>query len=128
VRQTRRVSNQELRQRAAGLGVSVSYWDWRGHEVSVPDETLAAIVAALEDAPAPGGGFTPPQAAAPWPAQRSWGFAVQLYSLRSRGSWGHGDLRDLADLAGTWAPASPSSTRCMPPSRFPRSARRLTCR
>ena len=30
---------------------------------------------------------------------RSWGFAVQLYSLRSRQSWGHGDLRDLADLA-----------------------------
>ena len=24
---------------------------------------------------------------------------MQLYSLRSRGSWGHGDLRDLADLA-----------------------------
>jgi 4-alpha-glucanotransferase len=27
---------------------------------------------------------------------------VQLYSVRSRGSWGHGDLRDLADLA-TWS-------------------------
>jgi len=102
VRQTRRVSNPELRQRAAGLGVSVSYWDWQGHEVSVPDETLATIVAALEEAPAPDGGFTPPDAVAPQPARRSWGFAVQLYSLRSRGSWGHGDLRDLADLA-TWS-------------------------
>jgi len=38
-------------------------------------------------------------AVAPVPAGRSWGFAVQLYSLRSRASWGHGDLRDLADLA-----------------------------
>ncbi len=38
-------------------------------------------------------------AAAPAPAGRSWGFAVQLYSLRSRASWGHGDLRDLAQLA-----------------------------
>jgi 4-alpha-glucanotransferase len=94
-----RVSNAELRQRAAGLGVSVSYWDWRGQEVAVPDETLAAIVAALEAAPATGGGFTPSQAAAPTPARRSWGFTVQLYSLRSRGSWGHGDLRDLADFA-----------------------------
>ena len=37
--------------------------------------------------------------AAPAPAGRSWGFAVQLYSLRSRSSWGHGDLRDLAELA-----------------------------
>ncbi|GAA1808534.1 4-alpha-glucanotransferase [Actinomadura chokoriensis] len=27
------------------------------------------------------------------------GFAVQLYSVRSRASWGMGDLRDLADLA-----------------------------
>ncbi|HTX26274.1 MAG TPA: 4-alpha-glucanotransferase [Streptosporangiaceae bacterium] len=45
--------------------------------------------------PAPGAD----QAVAPYPAGRSWGFAVQLYSLRSRASWGHGDLRDLADLA-----------------------------
>ncbi|HXP19346.1 MAG TPA: 4-alpha-glucanotransferase [Streptosporangiaceae bacterium] len=33
------------------------------------------------------------------PPNRSWGFTVQLYSVRSRRSWGHGDLRDLADLA-----------------------------
>ncbi len=38
-------------------------------------------------------------AVAPWPARRSWGFTVQLYSVRSRASWGHGDLHDLADLA-----------------------------
>jgi 4-alpha-glucanotransferase len=30
---------------------------------------------------------------------RGWGFAVQLYSARSRKSWGVGDLGDLADLA-----------------------------
>ena len=36
---------------------------------------------------------------APFPVRRSWGFAVQLYSVRSRASWGHGDLRDLAGLA-----------------------------
>ena len=94
-----RVSNGELRRRAAELGVSVSYWDWQGHEVIVSDETLAAIVAALEDAPPPDAAFGAPGAVAPVPAERSWGFAVQLYSLRSRGSWGHGDLRDLADLA-----------------------------
>ncbi|WP_173095738.1 4-alpha-glucanotransferase [Actinomadura verrucosospora] len=33
---------------------------------------------------------------------RMWGLTVQLYSLRSRGSWGIGDLHDLADLAA-WA-------------------------
>jgi 4-alpha-glucanotransferase len=36
---------------------------------------------------------------APFPARRSWGFTVQLYSVRSRASWGHGDFRDLAELA-----------------------------
>ena len=94
-----RVSNGQLRHRAAELGVSVSYWDWHGHEVTVSDETLAAIVAALEDAPQADASFTASDAVAPVPDERSWGFAVQLYSLRSRGSWGHGDLRDLADLA-----------------------------
>jgi 4-alpha-glucanotransferase len=98
------VSTGELRRRAAELGVSVSYWDWQGHEVIVSDETLAAIVAALETVPTEtvppaAGAHRAPDAVAPVPAGRSWGFAVQLYSLRSRGSWGHGDLRDLADLA-----------------------------
>ena len=32
---------------------------------------------------------------------REWGWSVQLPSLRSRRSWGIGDLRDLGDLA-TW--------------------------
>ncbi len=51
-------------------------------------------------APAGGRGFAAPgRGRAACPRERSWGFAVQLYSLRSRGSWGHGDLRDLADLA-----------------------------
>ncbi len=31
--------------------------------------------------------------------QRGWGLMAQLYSLRSRASWGMGDLRDLAELA-----------------------------
>jgi len=35
----------------------------------------------------------------PAAAGRSWGFATQLYSVRSRGSWGVGDLTDLTDLA-----------------------------
>jgi 4-alpha-glucanotransferase len=101
------VSHGDLRSRAAGLGVDVSYWDWQGRETAVGDETLAAIVAALGDAPARGaaaradGGAARAgaQASAPVPVKRAWGFTVQLYSLRSTGSWGHGDLRDLADLA-----------------------------
>lgn len=35
-------------------------------------------------------------------ARRIWGLATQLYSVQSKGSWGFGDLTDLADLA-TWS-------------------------
>jgi 4-alpha-glucanotransferase len=35
---------------------------------------------------------------------RGWGLATQLYSVRSRQSWGVGDLADLADLAAWSAP------------------------
>src|SRR5438132_4075089 len=34
--------------------------------------------------------------------ERSWGWSVQLYALRSRHSWGIGDLGDLRRL-GAWA-------------------------
>ena len=34
--------------------------------------------------------------------KRVWGYATQLYSVRSQDSWGLGDLQDLADLA-TWS-------------------------
>lgn len=37
-------------------------------------------------------------------ARRTWGLATQLYSVRSKNSWGIGDLADLADLA-VWAGA-----------------------
>ena len=35
---------------------------------------------------------------------RAWGLATQLYSVRSRNSWGVGDLTDLTDLA-VWSAA-----------------------
>ncbi len=44
----------------------------------------------------------------PVPAERSWGFMVQLYSLLSARSWGMGDLGDLADLAA-WAGRDPGA-------------------
>jgi 4-alpha-glucanotransferase len=100
----------ELTRRARDLGVAVSYQDWRGRLVEVADETLAAVLGAIGDTGRPAGsgdagprtGQVDPAAGgakAPFPARRSWGFTVQLYSVRSRTSWGHGDLRDLAELA-----------------------------
>lgn len=35
----------------------------------------------------------------PLPASRQWGFAAQLYGVRSQSSWGMGDFADLASLA-----------------------------
>jgi 4-alpha-glucanotransferase len=105
-------AREELIRRAGAHGVAVSYLDWRGRTAEVPDQTLAAVLDALgEDTAAvargdvaagargAGGIGSGAAAVAPYPGRRSWGFAVQLYSLRSRASWGHGDLRDLADLA-----------------------------
>jgi 4-alpha-glucanotransferase len=98
----------ELTRRAAEHGVAVSYHDWRGRHVEVADETLAAVLSALGDDGIfgdhgafrdHGAGGHGMGAVAPFPARRSWGFTVQLYSVRSRASWGHGDLHDLADLA-----------------------------
>jgi 4-alpha-glucanotransferase len=104
VRQTSPVTSAELRREASARGVATSY---AGAEIA--DATLAAVLAAMGDpAPAPGAGLppypgaAPPPALAPFPARRSWGFTLQLYSLRSRDSWGHGDLHDLADFA-TWS-------------------------
>ena len=102
------MTNAELRRQAEARGVATSYQDGRGQQVEVGAETLAAILAALGEEPA---APPPPDreehqdrgelatAQAPAPPGRSWGFAMQLYSLRSRRSWGHGDLHDLADLA-----------------------------
>lgn len=53
----------------------------------------------------PGDGSPPwrvivgPPACTPPPTERAWGWAVQLYGVRSQASWGIGDLADLADLA-----------------------------
>jgi 4-alpha-glucanotransferase len=80
--------------------VAVSYKNWRGQHVEIPDETLAAVLTALgEHEPHAAPADLAAAAVAPFPARRSWGFAAQLYSVRSRASWGHGDLHDLADLA-----------------------------
>src|SRR5258708_36230648 len=97
---------------------------WHDQQVEVSDETLIAILDALDSAPGasaepgengPGraggrlgpegaGGRLGPAGADAFarprvPSSRSWGVTVQLYSLRSRRSWGPGDLRDPADPA-----------------------------
>ncbi len=109
------MTDERLASRARELGVMVSYRDWRRRPVRVGQRSLAAVVQALEAAGPPGAAGPPAvpgsrragpgRAAAPQapplapPERRAWGLTVQLYSVRSRRSWGHGDLRDLAELA-----------------------------
>lgn len=101
-----------LLRRAEAAGIDPWYVDWHGERVGVGEQTLTAILSALGDVPASGAGESAergpaenPQASGPGaprprlPRGRSWGFTIQLYSLRSAASWGHGDLRDLADFA-----------------------------
>jgi 4-alpha-glucanotransferase len=113
------MTDPELIRRAEAAGIAPCYLDWREQPTEVSAETLTAILAALNAVPEPmrertGGGQrdaahpAPGRDGAEVPARprvpdgRSWGFTVQLYSVRSRRSWGHGDLRDLADLA-SWS-------------------------
>jgi len=116
------MSRADLVRAARARGVTVSYRDWHGRRVEAGTDTLTAILDALGDPaaaeqPPPAGQRSPGVtgessgpaegafgkiaggAYAPQPRERSWGFTVQLYALRSRRSWGHGDFRDLADLA-----------------------------
>ena len=71
-------------------------------------------------------------------ARRSWGLATQLYSVRSKDSWGMGDLADLTDLA-VWAGArhgasfvlvnplhAAAPTKPMEPSPYLPTSRRFT--
>jgi len=98
------MNSPELMQAAHDRGVATSYQASGGHEVTVAPATIEAILAALGDPPA---SRQPEQAAAarladavaPAPRARSWGLTIQLYAVRSAASWGHGDFRDLADLA-----------------------------
>ncbi len=100
------MTSEETRRRAAAHGVATSYRDWHGQQVQVADDTLEVIVHALDSAGPSRRPRTqrsrPGPVLADTPDTRSWGFSVQLYSVRSRQSWGHGDLGDLADLA-TWS-------------------------
>lgn len=108
------MTDEELAGIARANGVATEYQDWQGRRVPVPRDTLVAVLDALgvdrTGGGAAGGGThqrEPPREAsvrgsAALDIPRSWGFMVQLYSVRSAASWGHGDLHDLADLA-TWS-------------------------
>ena len=112
------MTDQELANLAESNGVATEYVDWLGRRTPVPRDTIAAvleILGAFGDSEradservagpeSPDGEWARSQDAglAEPGGPRRWGFMIQLYSVRSRASWGHGDLRDLADIA-SWS-------------------------
>jgi 4-alpha-glucanotransferase len=96
------VTESEL---ARAAGIESGYRDMKKRWHPAPPETVSALLQAMDVRP----GWTPPQsapreAAAPVSCYlprdlRAWGWSVQLYALRSRASWGIGDLGDLRRLA-----------------------------
>jgi 4-alpha-glucanotransferase len=92
---------------AAEWGIETSHYDGLGRHWQVEPSVLARILEAMR---ASGADQAPPveplAATSIAPAfrgtdalpQRSWAIAVQLYGVRSRRNWGHGDFADLAKL------------------------------
>jgi 4-alpha-glucanotransferase len=83
-------------------GIEPEYHDVFGRRYVVRPQTLARLVEAMS-----AGGIRPydPEAKVPEPlrafqgdGRRLWALAVQLYAVRSRRNWGHGDFTDLARL------------------------------
>jgi 4-alpha-glucanotransferase len=95
----------DLQPEAHRLGIETAYVDAHGRPRKVAAKTVERIVAALREAAAP---VTPaptdeavhgaPRQAFQGPPGRHWLLAVQLYAVRSRRNWGHGDFTDLEAL------------------------------
>jgi 4-alpha-glucanotransferase len=101
---------------AAAHGVATWYENWRHERVDVDPDVVIAVLGLLDvDATSPAairaalraaptrvtGRPAGPPVALPSPPS-TWGWMLQLYGVRSAGSWGVGDLADLATFS-QWA-------------------------
>ena len=95
-------------EQAAKWGIETSHYDGLGRHWQVEPAVLARILDAIgaragdpprqPDLPAEPSAVACAFQGADALPQRSWGIAVQLYGVRSRRNWGHGDFTDLANL------------------------------
>ncbi len=95
-------SAQLISEKGRRWGILPAYHGWQGDVVETSPQVEHAILAALraeaERPPKTRRPRVPDEPCAPAP-ERTWGWAVQLYALRSRESWGVGDLSDLRRFA-----------------------------
>jgi 4-alpha-glucanotransferase len=92
----------QLNERAAEWGVETGFFDVQGRRHDADAETLRGILDAIAAAGHPAKidawPRPHPQPADQGDGRKTWVLAVQLYAVRSRRNWGHGDFTDLARL------------------------------
>src|SRR5450756_980969 len=90
-----------MSERSLRWGVPPLYFGFRGDVVGTTPETDGALLAAMgatgDHAPRVRGQQAPPAKCQSAPI-RTWGWAAQIYAMRSRDSWGIGDFTDLRRL------------------------------
>ncbi len=90
-----------MSERSMRWGVLPRYYGYRGDLVETQPETEDAILAAMgatKDQPPRARRVAIPPGSCEAPPRRAWGWAAQVYAMRSRDSWGIGDLADLRRL------------------------------
>jgi hypothetical protein len=103
--------------KAARWGILPGYHGWQGDVVVTPPEVEEAILASMgataDRPPTTRRLRVPDEPCLPAP-ERVWGWAVQLYALRSRESWGVGDFADLRRF-GRWSRKAGASVVLLSP-------------
>jgi 4-alpha-glucanotransferase len=92
-------------ERAAQWGIETQHYDGLGRHWTAEPTVLARILDAIGATDGSARPTAPPMVNRQRAyqgneslGQRSWAVAVQLYGIRSRRNWGHGDFTDLANL------------------------------